>query len=214
MASDKWDGLLDEGTPDEASPRQPREAAPRPRAGVDWTRILLVVLTVALTITVIVWLWNRPASDLSATETPRPVATVSPQPTATQSSPPVQPWSYVEDTTEDPSEGAPQVATQFIHGFCQREVGEDWWSVDTRLEDKATTQVRYEFTEYPDTQTAGIEPGEDVQAIAYTRHDDLPVGQWSATAHITMDTGREITAEIAAGATSDGWRVTNWEVTS
>lgn len=208
MSTDKWDGLLDEGTPETPEPRHnTAQERRRPGAQYNWSRIFLALATIILAAGVIIWWWTRtPSGDTTSPQTPA-TATVEPtsQPT----------WSYVEEATPDPQarDEAASTVTEFIHAFCERENSGDWWDTDEAIKDLTSEQLRYEFTEYTELATDGIKDGETVTEVAYTNVDDQPVGYWSATATITMDTGRTITAEISAQAVENGWHITEWEVT-
>lgn len=208
MPTDKWDGLLDEGSPETPESRHnASQERRRPAAQYNWPRIGLALATIILAAGVIIWWWTRtPSGDTTSPQTP---VTTTVEPTSRPT------WSYVEEATPDPQsrDEAASTVTEFIHAFCQREEGADWWDTDEAIKDLTSDQLRYEFTEYDELANDGIKDGETVTEVAYANVDDQLVGYWSATATITMDTGRTITAEISAQAVENGWHITEWEVT-
>lgn len=206
MTTDKWDGLLAEGTPQAPEPRHnARQERRRPAAQYNWGRILLAIATIALTVGLIIWNTIR---TTSGPEDPQPGPQTTPAATAGPT------WSHIEDTQEDPEirDEASSTVTDFITAFCQREKAGDWWDTDAAIAGLASDELRYEFTEYPELAGDGVTSGETVTNVEFSGVDDTPLGYWAGTAAITMDTGRTISAEITAEATTDGWRVTSWQV--
>ena len=51
-STDKWDGLLEEGTPRTGPQPHTEQRPPRPRREYNWSRIFLTVATIILVVTV------------------------------------------------------------------------------------------------------------------------------------------------------------------
>lgn len=210
--TDKWDGLLDEGTPDTIPTPKKTPKPPRPRRDYNWTRILLTVATIVLVVTLL-WWWNHQDSP----DAVKPDAT--PSPTRTQLL--VEPWSYDTEVSVVATNAAKTAIydTATVLLTNRYEAGQliDWWTIDERLEGHADNMLRYELVEYPEMQTAGLEPAETITTIHFNEAADAEVGRWAGTITVAL-TGphgeREITVNVTAKAVSEGWHVTRWDVES
>lgn len=212
-STDKWDGLLEEGTPRTGPQPHTEQRPPRPRREYNWSRIFLTVATIILVVTLLWWWTNRDSPS-----TAKPVA--APSPTRTQLL--VEPWSYDTEVSVEANDGAKatiyQVATALLANRHDA-AGEllDWWTIDERLAGLTDDMLRYELVEYPEMQTAGLEPDDTITTIQFNEAADADVGRWAGTITVML-TGpqgeREITVSVTAKAVEAGWHVTRWEVES
>ncbi len=211
--ADKWDGLLAEGTPETPELEHPTHSG-RAKAQYNWGRILLAIATVALTVGLTIW-WpirsatNEHKASQAATETAH---TATEDPT----------WSYDTEVSVEANDGAKstiyQVATALLTNRHDAAGGLlDWWTIDERLAAITDDMLRYELVEYPEMQTAGLEPAETITTIHFNEAADADVGRWAGTITVAL-TGphgeREITVNVTAKAIEDGWHVIRWEVES
>ena len=108
-STNKWDGLLEEGTPRTGPQPHTEQSPPRPRREYNWSRIFLTVATIILVVTLLWWWTNRDSPS-----TAKPVA--APSPTRTQLL--VEPWSYDTEVSVEANDGAKatiyQVATALL----------------------------------------------------------------------------------------------------
>ncbi len=119
-------------------------------------------------------------------------------------------WSYDTEVSVEANDGAKSTIYRDQPRVTNRACRRAPRLVDNRRapgRHSGDEDVRYELVEYPEMQTAGLEPAETITTIHFNEAADADVGRWAGTITVAL-TGphgeREITVNVTAKAIEEG----------
>lgn len=212
MTTDKWDGLLDEDTP------QPPGPPPRRRAPAILAAAALAATAVAAGAHAIHWAQGPdPTTGPSSSPAQQPSTTALPHPGAsapTASAPDPTAPSPTTQAGTDVFAPARRAADAWLHAYMDdRKEGAPWTTTSARLVETTTRELMVYMVNVPDAQSAGVVWGTTVTAVSYTDETadaDHPT-TWSAMVAYTRSDGTTGTGRITLVPRRGGWQTDQWE---